>query len=100
MHGSPFVAADYAEQTSHGSPSSTSVWMALTLHGSGNTEPCVDQRPNPLRRTPRRSNIDRETVPTATVDRPFARGRRAATTSAPNAPESSPARGSPTPPDG
>jgi hypothetical protein len=74
MHGSPFVAADYAEQISHGSPSSTSVWMALTLHGSGNTEPCVDQRPNPLRRTPRRSIIDRETVPTATVDRPFARG--------------------------
>ena len=32
---SPFVAADYAAQISHGSPSSTSVWMALTLHGSG-----------------------------------------------------------------
>jgi hypothetical protein len=32
---SPFVAADYAEQISHGSPSSTTVWMALTLHGSG-----------------------------------------------------------------
>jgi hypothetical protein len=32
---SPFVAADYAEQISHGSPSSTSAWMALTLHGSG-----------------------------------------------------------------
>jgi hypothetical protein len=45
--------------------------MALTLHGFGNTEPCVDQRPNPLRRTPRRSIIDRETVPTATGDRPL-----------------------------
>jgi hypothetical protein len=33
--GSPLVAPDYAEQISHGSPSSTSVWMALTLHGSG-----------------------------------------------------------------
>ncbi len=33
--GSPFVAADYAQQISHGSPSSASVWMALTLHGSG-----------------------------------------------------------------
>src|SRR6476619_415867 len=32
---SPFVAADYTEQISHGSPSSTSVWMALTLPGSG-----------------------------------------------------------------
>jgi hypothetical protein len=32
---SPFVAADYAEQISHGSSSSTSAWMALTLHGSG-----------------------------------------------------------------
>lgn len=31
---SPFVAADYAEQISHGSPGSASVSMALTLHGS------------------------------------------------------------------
>ena len=30
---SPFVAANYAEEISHGSPSSTSVRMALTLHG-------------------------------------------------------------------
>jgi hypothetical protein len=30
---SPFVAADYAEQISHGSPSSASVSMELTLHG-------------------------------------------------------------------
>jgi hypothetical protein len=31
----PVMAADYAEQISHGSPTSASVWMALTLHGSG-----------------------------------------------------------------
>jgi hypothetical protein len=34
----PFVAADYAEQVSHGSPTSASVWMALTLHGSGSLD--------------------------------------------------------------
>ena len=32
--GLPFVAADDTEQISHESPSSTSVWMALTLHRS------------------------------------------------------------------
>ena len=34
---SPFVAANYATQISHGSPTSASVWMALRLHGSGRT---------------------------------------------------------------
>jgi hypothetical protein len=38
---SPFVAADYAEQISHGSPSSTSGWMALALRGSGPASPSV-----------------------------------------------------------
>ena len=33
--GSPFVAADYAQQISHGSPSSTSVWIGADVTGSG-----------------------------------------------------------------
>ena len=36
--GSPFVAADYAQHIPHGSHSSASVWMALTLHGSGSLD--------------------------------------------------------------
>jgi hypothetical protein len=38
---SPFVAADYAEQISHGSPTSASVWMALTLYGRPSPSPSV-----------------------------------------------------------
>ena len=38
----------------------------LTFLFPGNTEPCVDQRSGPLRRTPRRSPIHRQTAPTPT----------------------------------
>ena len=34
---SPFVAANYAEQISHGSPTQQAYGVALTLHGSGRT---------------------------------------------------------------
>jgi hypothetical protein len=83
----PVVAADYAEQISHGSPSSTSVWMALTLHGSGSLGLAVPRllvcwraclllacpvpvtlrnehsRPDPLRRAAWRSPTHREKGP-------------------------------------
>jgi hypothetical protein len=39
----------------------------LTFLLPGNTEPCVDQRPGPLRRTPRRSPTHRQTARTPTL---------------------------------
>jgi hypothetical protein len=44
----PFVAADYAEQVSHGSPTSASVWMALTLHGSGSLDMFTSDKKPPV----------------------------------------------------
>jgi hypothetical protein len=41
----PFVAADCAEQVSHGSPTSASVWTALTLHGSGSLDVFTFDKP-------------------------------------------------------